>query len=145
MCRCTWLCTPGSRMGMGKPANIAWRAEPPAACIDVVLWRSPKLRLERAGRLVLQRRRCAAQALQGQEAIRQETQCRVVVEAGPGASFEMVQPQLFLELLITLLDLPAGLPQPHRLQHGRLGRQVGQRIADRAVSPPLHKKQAASE
>src|SRR5712691_9650391 len=102
MCRCTWLCTPGSRMGKGKPASIAWRGESPAACIDVVVWRSPKLRLERAGRLVLQhliqRGRCATQALQRQEAIRQETQCGVVVEAGPGASFEMVQPQLFLEL-----------------------------------------------
>src|SRR6266567_2238540 len=129
MCRCTWLCTPGSRMGMGKPANIAWRGEPPAACIDAVVERSPKLGVERARRLllqhVIQRRWRATQALQGQEAIRQETQCGVVVEAGPGASFEMVQPQLFLELLITLLDLPARLPQPNRLQHWRLSRQVG--------------------
>src|SRR5437762_10143962 len=135
MCRCTWLCTPGSRMGMGKPANIAGRGELPAACGDAVEWRSPKLRLERARRLlrqyVIQRRRRATQALQGQEAVRQETQCGVVVEARPGASFEMVQPQLFLELLIPLLDVPARLPQPNRLEHGRLRRQVGQRVADR--------------
>src|SRR5216684_6896978 len=145
MYRCTWLCTTGSRMGMGKPANTAWHDEPPAACSDAVEWRNPRLRLERARRLILlhviQRRRRAAQALQGQKAIRQETQCGVVVEAGPGASFEMVQPQLLLELLITLLDLPAGLPQANRLQHGRLGRQIGQRVADRAVSPPLHQQQ----
>src|SRR5258708_433500 len=124
MCRCTWLCTPRSRMGMGKPANIAGRGEPPAACIDAVVWRSPKLRSKRGRRLllqhVIQRRRRAAQALQGQEAIRQETQCGVVVEAGPGASFEMVQPEFFLELLIPLLDLPARLPQPNRLPHARL-------------------------
>src|SRR5713226_9077829 len=86
MCRCTWLCTLGSRMGMGKPANIARRGESPAACSDAVEWQSLKLRLERARRLllrgVLQRRRCATQALQGQEAIRQETQCGVVVETG---------------------------------------------------------------
>src|SRR6266508_1433502 len=112
MGRCTWPCTPRSRMGMGKPANIAWHGEPPAACIDAVVWRSPKLGLERAGRVLLQRRRCATQALLGQEAIRQETQCGVVVEAGPRAPLVMVQSQLLLKLLVALLDLPARLPQP---------------------------------
>src|SRR5260370_23420419 len=128
MCRCTWLCRPGSRMGMGKPANIAEHVEPPAGCIDaVVSWR-PKLRLERARRLVLQHvirhRRRATQALQGQKAIRQETQCGVVVEAWPGPPLEIVQPQLFLKLLAALLDLPARLPQPSRRQHWRLIRPV---------------------
>src|SRR5260221_12642482 len=71
MCRCTWLCRPGSRMGMGKPANIAEHVEPAAACIDaVVSWR-PKLRLERARRLVVQHvirhRRRATQSAPGPE------------------------------------------------------------------------------
>src|SRR5260370_16416168 len=116
MCRWTWLCRPGSRMGMGKPANMAEHVEPPAACIDaVVSWR-PKLRLERARRLVLQHvirhRRRATQALQGHKAIRQETQCGVVVEACPAPPLEMVQPPLFLNLLVTLLAPPPPPPPP---------------------------------
>jgi hypothetical protein len=39
-----------------------------------------------------ERRRCAAQALQRQEAVCQKAHGGVVVEAGPGASLEVVQP-----------------------------------------------------
>src|SRR4030095_4977530 len=70
-----------------------------------------------------------ASALQRQETIGQETQRCMMVEAWPGASFEMVQPQFFFELLIALLHLPARLPHTHRvLPRGRCG-QIGQRVA----------------
>src|SRR6266851_1813700 len=78
------------QMGKGKPASAAGRDELPAASVDAVVSPDPDLCSERAGRLLLdqfiQRARCAAQALQGQEAVRQETQGRMMVEARPGAS-----------------------------------------------------------
>ena len=133
--------------GMGKPTNIAWHVELPVVRIGAVVCRSARLRLERARRQfllhqVIQRCRRAAQPLQCQEAIGQEAHGGVVVKAGPGASLEMVQPQLLVELLVALLHLPARLPQANRLQHGRLRRQVRQRIADGAITPPLHQQPA---
>src|SRR5439155_2912520 len=132
MCRCTWLCTPGSRMGMGKPANIAKRGEPPAACSDAAVPPDPGLSSERASGLlvhhVIQRGGRTTQSLQVQEAIRQEAHGGVVMEARPGASLEVVQAQLLFELLITLLHVPAALPQLNRVQQRRLRRQVGQRV-----------------
>src|SRR5437763_9740694 len=65
-------------------------------------------------------------ALQGQKAIRQQHQRRVVVKAAPGAPLEVVQPQLLLQLLVALLDWPAALPQADGLFASRARRQVGE-------------------
>jgi len=103
-------------MGMGRPANIAGRGELPAAWNDAVVPPDPGLCSERVGGLllqhvihVIQRGGRATQSLQGQEAIRQEAHGGVVVEARPGASLEVVQAQLFFELLIPLLHVPLAL------------------------------------
>src|ERR1700738_941490 len=124
MYRCTWLGTTGSRMGTGKPANIAGRGEPPAAWSDAAVPPDPGLCAERAGCLLLdhiiQRGGRATQSLQGQEAIREEAHGGVVVEARPGASLEVIQAQLLFELLITLLHVPAALPQLNRVHQRRL-------------------------
>src|SRR5215471_2438399 len=86
---------------------------------------------------VIQGGGCPTRTLQRQEAVRQEAQRRMAVEAWPRATFEVVQPEFLLELLIALLDLPARFPQADSiLQRGRR-RQIGQRVADRAVAAPF--------
>src|SRR6266851_8115427 len=136
----------GSQMGKGKRASAAGHAAVPAAWLGAVVSPDPDLCSERAGSLlldqVIQRGRCAAQALQGQEAVRQETQARMVVEARPGASLEVVQAQLLFELLIALLDVPARLPQANRLRQRRRGWQVGQGVADRPITAPFDQQPA---
>src|SRR5216683_4692892 len=110
-------------MGTGRPASAAGHAEPPAASLDeAVVQPSPGRRSKRAGRLLLvghlvQRRRHAARPLEGQEAVGQEAQRRMVVEAWPGTTLKVVQPQFFLELLVALLHLPTRFPQADRLLH----------------------------
>src|SRR5262245_14558000 len=42
----------------------------------------------------------------------------------PRPALEMIQAQLFLHLLVALLHRPAALPEPHRLESARPGRQV---------------------
>src|SRR6266567_4553896 len=114
MCRCTGPCTMDNQTGKDKPAKAAGHGEPPAASAVGVVSADPGLCWERAGwrllghRHVIQRRGRATQSLQGQEAIRQEAHGGVVVEPRPGASLEVVQPQLFLELLIALLHVASG-------------------------------------
>src|SRR5258707_4533013 len=66
----------------------------------------------------------------------------MMVETRPGATPEVVQSQLLLELLVALLPLPACLPQPGPLRQRRVRRQVGQRVADRTVAPPFHQQPA---
>src|SRR6266849_10048631 len=100
-------------MGTGRPTSAAGHAEPPVALLDEAVVRpSPRLGLKRDCRLLLchciQRRRRAAPTLEGQEAVRQKAQGGMVVETGPRASFEVVQPQLLFELLVALLHVPAG-------------------------------------
>src|SRR5688572_18398490 len=50
--------------------------------------------------------------LEGQEAVGEEGHRRVVVEAGPTTSFEVVKSELVLELQVAPLHLPALLPPP---------------------------------
>src|SRR6476646_7878263 len=123
------------------PASAAGHAECPATSVDEVVDRPcPRLRWKRAARFLrvrIQRRGCAAFTLEGQEAIGQETQAGVAMEAGPGAPLEVVQPKLLLELLIALLHLPAGFPQTDPVRQRRRGWQIGQRVADRAIAPPF--------
>src|SRR5438270_4931062 len=136
----------GSQMGKRKPASAAGHAAVPAAWLGAVVSPDRDLCSERAGSLLLdqfiQRSRCAAQALQGQEAVRQETQGRMMVEAWPGASLEMVQAQLLFELLIALLYMPARLPQADRLRQRSCGWQIGQGVADRAITAPFDQQPA---
>src|SRR5712692_3062879 len=129
-------------MGTGRPTSAAGHAEPLAASLDeAVVGPSPRLGLKRDCRLLLchyiQRRRRATPPLEGQEAIGQEAQRGVVVETGPGTALEVVQPLRLFDLLIPLLYLPAGFPQADSfLQRGRR-RQVGQRVANRAIGAPF--------
>src|SRR4051812_2631310 len=64
-------------------------------------------------------------ALQHQEAVGQQRQRRMVVEATPRPALEVVQPQLLLQLLVALLHRPATLPQTHRTDARRPLGQVG--------------------
>src|SRR5215469_469209 len=86
---------------------------------------------------VIQDGGCPTRTLQRKEAVRQEAQRRVVVEAWPRATFEVVQPEFLLELLIALLHLPARLPDTNCVLEAGGCWQIGQRIADRAVAAPL--------
>src|SRR5436189_4747649 len=129
------------------PANAAGHAERPAGWLAGGAWLDLDLGSERAGRrLLVQRcsqfRRHAAQALQGQEAVRQKTQRRMVVEARPGTSLKMVQAQLLFELLIALLDVPARLPEADSIRQCRCRWQIGECVADRSVTAPLHQQPA---
>src|SRR3954462_8448397 len=69
-------------------------------------------------------RRGRAVALQGQEAVGEERQAGVVVEAAPGAALEVVQAQLLLQLLVALFHRPAAFPQADRLLAAGARRQV---------------------
>src|SRR6266849_1601266 len=114
---------------MGRPTSAAGRGEPPAASLDdAVGVPATGLGQERAGELLrrlvylVQPRRNAMRPLKGQEAVGQKAERGMVVEARPGTSFEVIQPQLFLELLVALLDLPTRFPQPDSLfPRGRRG------------------------
>src|ERR1700687_2675581 len=66
----------------------------------------------------------------------------MMVEPRPGASLEMVQPKLLLELLIALLHLPARCPQGDRLRQRGCRRLVGQRVANRTIGAPLDQQPA---
>src|SRR5262245_54558486 len=65
-----------------------------------------------------------AQPLQGEEAVGEERQAGVVMEAPPGAALEVVQAQLLFQLLVALLHRPATLPQADRLHAAGPRRQV---------------------
>src|SRR3954467_3945183 len=82
-------------------------------------------------------RRCRgllrAQLLQHEEPIGQHHQAGVVMEPAPRPALEMIQAQLFLHLLVTLLHRPAALPEPDRLEPTRLGRQIREGELDLAV------------
>src|SRR3954451_7288695 len=63
---------------------------------------------------------------------------RVVVQAAPAPTLEVVQPQLFLELLMQLLAYPARLDQDRQGLECRGGGKVGQvvlALAGRAMLP----------
>src|SRR5215510_6871983 len=129
---------------MAKRASTAWHAGVRAASVEAAVWPDLDLRLERAAGVlpVVQRHARAAQTLQLQKSIRQKTHRRMVVEAGPGAAFEVVQSQFLFELLIALLHMPAALPDFDGVEHRRLRWQVRQRIANRPVAAPFHQQPA---
>src|SRR5262249_36338570 len=61
---------------------------------------------------------------QGQERVCQQHQRAVVLPTTPAPAFEVVQAQLVLQLLVTVLDPPAALGRPHQPPQRRAGRQV---------------------
>src|SRR4051794_11477262 len=79
---------------------------------------------------------------EGEGAVGQERHSRVVVEARPAPSLEVVEAKLALELLVAALDLPALLPEADRLLEGGVGRQVGEGVVDAPVLPPCHQQPA---
>ena len=83
-----------------------------------------------------------AGALQREEAVRQEAQCGMVMEAGPRTSLKVVQPELLFELLIALLHLPTRLPDTNRVVERRRLWQIRQRVADRAIAAPFDQQPA---
>src|SRR5438093_2967625 len=69
--------------------------------------------------------------LGGEKSIRRNAQRGVMVEAPPAPPFEVIQPQLVLQLLVVPLDPPAQHGEPDQIgARGRL-RQRGQPILDR--------------
>ncbi len=136
----------GTQTGTDNRGMAAGHGEPPAASVDAGVSADPGLCSERDAKVLLnqfvQSGRHATQALQRQKTIRQKAHSGVVVKTRPRASLEVVQTQLFLELLVALLDVPATLPQLNRVDHRCLSRQVRQRIADRAIASPLHQQPA---
>jgi hypothetical protein len=59
-----------------------------------------------------------AQPQARQEGIGHEAQCQMMVEPGPRAALKMIQAQFFLQLLVSLLDLPALVRQIDQLIDG---------------------------
>src|SRR5688572_11077929 len=80
-------------------------------------------------------RRAQPQKLQERES--DHHQQGVVVEAGPGATLEMVQPQFPLELLVRLLARPARLDRRDEHPEWRARTMVGQVVLALAGGPPL--------
>src|SRR6516225_185154 len=146
MSRRTGLDTMGNPRDTGTPEGVGGHAESPATWVDAAVRVDPDLSAERASRLRcgadVRRGWCAAKSLKLQEPIGEEAHGGVVVEARPRAALEVVQAQFLFELLIALLDVPTTLPQLHRVLQRRAGRQVGQRVANRAVDPPFDEQPA---
>ena len=61
-----------------------------------------------------------------QEQIRDQRQQRMPVQPAPRAALEVIEPELFLELLVRLLAHPARLDERGQLLQRRVRRQVGQ-------------------
>src|SRR6516165_2872906 len=85
-------------------------------------------------------RRQPTQPLQHQKTVGQRHQAGVMVETTPGAALEMIQPQLFIHLLVALLHTPATLPPSHGLQAGRWLGQVRESVLDFAVVALLNQQ-----
>src|SRR3954464_10005040 len=61
----------------------------------------------------------------------------VMPQGAPTSALEMVEPKLFLELLVRLLANPSRLDQPRQLLERRLGRQVGEVVLELTGSSVL--------
>jgi hypothetical protein len=72
-----------------------------------------------------------------QEGERELAQERVVVQAAPGATLEVVEPEFLLQLLVHLLAGPAGLDQRGQGLERSVGRQVRQVVLALAGGAPL--------
>ena len=73
----------------------------------------------------------AALPLQQQERISQTNQSDMVVPTRPASTFVMIQPELFLQLLVVLLYAPAQLRQTGQPLQRRLNGQVGKPVLGR--------------
>ena len=70
----------------------------------------------------------AALPFQQQERISQTNQSDMVVPTRPASTFVMIQPELFLQLLVVLLHAPAQLRQTGQPLQRRLNGQVGKPV-----------------
>src|SRR3954462_12868389 len=68
-------------------------------------------------------------SLAHEEAVGRQAQGDVVIQAAPGASLEVAEPDLLLEVAVVLLDPPAPLGMAHQIGQRRLGRQRDQPVA----------------
>src|SRR4051812_24011681 len=68
-------------------------------------------------------------SLANEEAVGRQAQGDVVVQAAPGASLEVAEPDLLLELAVIPLDPPATLGMAYQIGQRRLGRQRDQPVA----------------
>src|SRR5438876_8656183 len=74
--------------------------------------------------------------LGGEECVRRDAERGVMMEAAPAPAFEVIQPQLVLELLVVPLDAPAQHRQADQVDRGRRRWQRGEPILDRRSFPP---------
>src|ERR1019366_1007640 len=60
-----------------------------------------------------------------EEGIREEAEREVVMEPAPGATLEVIEPEFFFQLLITLFHFPALVRQHDQVGERRVGGEVG--------------------
>src|SRR5437899_1135226 len=63
------------------------------------------------------------QPLRGEKRVRRDAECGVMVEAPPASPFEVIEPQLVLQLLVVPLDTPAQHREPDQIRPRRRRRQ----------------------
>lgn len=73
------------------------------------------------------------QTLQGEKGVRGGDQGDVVLPAGSGSAFVVVQAEAGLDFAVVMFDAPAQSRPPHQGALGRRGRQVRQPVLDRLV------------
>ena len=71
------------------------------------------------------------QTLKGQEAVGCDTQRRMMVEAGPTSTLELIQADLLLEHLVVTLYPPSHLRDRHQALERARGRERGKKILRR--------------
>ncbi|AYC35932.1 hypothetical protein DWG14_00140 [Streptomyces griseorubiginosus] len=74
-----------------------------------------------------------AERAEGEECLDGGDEGDVVVPAGPGAAFEVVESQAVFELAVVMFDPPAHLRPPHQVSDGCGGGQVRHPVARRRV------------
>jgi len=77
-------------------------------------------------RVQLRARWGGKRSVEREEGVRGSTECDVVVEAEPGAPLEVVEPDLFFQLLIVALHSPAELGQANQFLEWGVGGEVGE-------------------
>lgn len=83
-------------------------------------------------------------AVHHREQVREHHQRHVVVPAGPGPAFKVVQPQFALQLTVTVLDPPAVFGRMDQSFQRRVRRQIRQEVLGRSirVRRPFHQQPA---
>src|SRR3954463_5392629 len=97
--------------------------------IDQGLWRAGRTGVLVCGELGSGVPRGEKASLANEEAIGRQAQGDVVVQAAPGASLEVAEPDLLLELAVIPLDPPPSFSMAHQIGERRIGRQRDQPVA----------------